>query len=396
MSTTPFVEDIFIKFRDHILSQNLPIQYQDYSPIDSFYTKLIGGEQITKNQANFILKILEKYKKNSAVAGYDYTDLLIHASWKMPFRQLDLSKKIYVEKNQSSVIEICLKFPYQLKSEFEKQIDDGKSPTYKSNYWDNENKIRRLNLYDYNLIHLYEFAARHDFEIDETFMSVMADVEEIWQNCENITPCCEIIDDEIVLKNVPSSTLSWWNDNRSHQHFDDLLLAKSMGCFLNKTPENLIEKIAVSKETTFWIKNNDDFFCLYNHLDSKVVIILDRTSKILDWLQQFVVDAEKNGVSRDLIKVCFRDSKEESRGVNEWVKAAGVGGKIDQGRIFIFEHKPAKWLFKDPDDVKIVVTNNLYPHVSQGIKDWIDSCSLSIYLGDIRPAEPKGKRIVEL
>jgi hypothetical protein len=178
---------------------------------------LIGGEQITKNQANFILKILEKYKKNSAVAGYDYTDLLIHACWKMPFRQLDLSKKIYVEKNQSGVIEICLKFPYQLKSEFEKQIDDGKSPTYKSNYWDNENKIRRLNLYDYNLIHLYEFAARHDFEIDETFMSVMADVEEIWQNCENITPCCEIIDDEIVLKNVPSSTLSWWVDNRAHQ-----------------------------------------------------------------------------------------------------------------------------------------------------------------------------------
>lgn len=396
MSNALSIEEIFIKFRDQILSHNLPIQGQDYSPIDSFYSKLIYKEQITQNQANFIIKLLEKYRNISAASGYDYVDELAIASWSMPFRRLDLSKKIYVEKNQTGGIEICLKFPYQLKAEFEKEIDIGHPRTYKSNYWDNDNKIRRLNFYDYNLIHLYEFAVKHNFEIDETFMCAMADVEEIWQNSDDITPYCEVINGEIELKNVAESALDWWKNNHTKKYFDDLLLAKSMGYLLRKKSENAVEKIASSRENMFWLKTNSDFFRMYKLLDAKVVVILDRTSKILSWLKQFVIDADNNGISRDIIKVCFRDNKDETRGVNEWVKEAGVGGKIDSGKIFIFEHKPAKWIFKDPETVKIVVTNNLYPHVSQSVKDWIDSCNIVICLGDIKPSEQKGKQIVEL
>jgi hypothetical protein len=40
-----------------------------------------------------------------------------------------------------------------------------------------------------------------------------------------------------------------------------------------------------------------------------------------------VADADKNGVSREEIKVCFRDTKELDSGLNEWIKAAEVGGK---------------------------------------------------------------------
>jgi hypothetical protein len=396
MSNALSIEEIFIKFRDQVLSHNLPIQGQDYSPIDSFYSKLIYKEQITQNQANFIIKLLEKYRNISAASGYDYADELATASWSMPFRRLDLSKKIYVEKNQAGGTEICLKFPYQLKAEFEKEIDISHPRSYKSNYWDNDNKIRRLNFYDYNLIHLYEFAVKHNFEIDETFMCAMADVEEIWQNSDDITPYCEVVKGEIELKNAAESALDWWKNNHTKRYFDDLLLAKSMGYLLRKKPENAVEKIAASRENMFWLKTNSDFFRMYKLLDAKVVVILDRTSKILSWLKQFVIDADNSGISRDIIKVCFRDNKDEIRGVNDWIKEAGVGGKIDSGKIFIFEHKPAKWIFKDPETIKIVITNNLYPHVSQSVKDWIDSCNIVVCLGDIKPSEQKGKQIVEL
>ena len=52
--------------------------------------------------------------------------------------------------------------------------------------------------------------------------------------------------------------------------------------------------------------------------------------------------------------------------------------------------------FKDKEDITIIATNNLYPHTSQVTKDWLDSHPCVIYLGDIKPSEQKGKKIVEL
>jgi hypothetical protein len=151
-----------------------------------------------------------------------------------------------------------------------------------------------------------------------------------------------------------------------------------------------------SLENSFWIKENQQFFDLYKEVNGKVCIILDRTSNVLEWLQRFVADADASGVSREDIKVCFRENKTESKGLNDWVKLAGVGGKVDTGRIFIFETKPAKWLFKEPKDVKIVVTNCLYPVTNNLTKDLISSHPCVIYLGDIKATEARGQKIVEL
>jgi hypothetical protein len=117
---------------------------------------------------------------------------------------------------------------------------------------------------------------------------------------------------------------------------------------------------------------------------------------MLPWLQNFVADADKSEVSREEIKVCFRDSKESDSGINEWIKIAGVGGKVETGRILIFESKPAKWLFKSDIDVTMLVTNNIFPSTSSMTKDWLRSHPCVIYLGDTRPTETKGQKIVEL
>jgi hypothetical protein len=123
---------------------------------------------------------------------------------------------------------------------------------------------------------------------------------------------------------------------------------------------------------------------------------LDRSSATLPWLQNFVADAEKSGVSREEIKVCFRDSKESSTGLNDWIKIAGVGGKVETGRILIFESKPAKWLFKADNDVTLLVTNNIFPPTNTMARDWFACHPCVIYLGDTRPTETKGQKIVEL
>jgi hypothetical protein len=395
MLKSVFAEDVFSSFTDLVTAGIISVQAQDHAPIISFYTRIYNNEPLTKNQANYILKILEKYKYLSAIAGLDYQHSLATLQWQRPFRILDLSKSMYVERSATGQIEVCLKFPFQLKTEFDAEINSG-SLLSKSSKWDPEEKVRRLNIYDFNLISLYEFANKHNFEIDESFMSVLADVEEIWQNSDDVVPYCEATDQGVELKNASPDAEEWWQQHCTKTVDNDLLLAKSMGFPLRKIPVNSVEKIASSQENAFWVKDKDQFFSIYKKVSGRVCVMLDRTSNTLQWLQTFVTEADKHAVSRDEIKVCFRDSKDSVTGLNEWIKLAGVGGKVETGRILIFESKPAKWLFKDSQDVTILVTNNLYPPTNNMAKEWFQHHPCVIYLGDIRPSEQRGQKIVEL
>jgi len=394
MLSSEFAEDVFVEFYKLVVQQKISIQGQDFSPISSFHEKIINSGELTKNQANFLIKLLEKYKTMSAIAGLDYGSKLADLKWRSPFRVLDLSKKIYVELRENK-LEICLKFPYQLKKEFEDEIEC-REALHAHSFWDSDDKVRRLDFYHYNLITLYEFVCKHNFEIDDTFMNVLSDVEEIWQNSEDAVPYSEYGTYGVQLKNASDETVEWWQSNKAGSTSKDLLLAKSMGFLYQEKPRNLVEKIAASQENSFWIKSNQDFFELSKSFSGKICVLLDRSSATLPWLQNFVADAEKSGVNREEIKVCFRDNKESITGLNEWIKVAGVGGKVETGKILIFESKPAKWLFKTDNDVTLVVTNNIFPPTNTMARDWFMCHPCVIYLGDTRPTETKGQKIVEL
>jgi hypothetical protein len=395
MLTSVFAEDLIEKFYEFVYDKNLPIQSQDHPPLESFYLKIINREQLTNNQANFAIKLLEKYRTLATAAGFHYSADLSAIQWKQPFRVLDLSKKIYVEKDDAGKAWICLKFPYQLKKQFEDEIDSIVD-YHKKSFWDPELKVRKLSLYDFNLIHLHEFATKHNFEIDDSFMLAVGEVEEIWQNSENVAPYSTSLNESVFLHNASSDAGHFWNIKAIGTYEDNLLLAKSMGYVFDGKPKNTVEKIASSPENSFWIKHNHELFDIYKKITGKICVVLDRTGNILTWLQQFVADADRAGIIRDDIKVCFRENKENNSGVNDWIKAAGVGGKVETGRILIFEYKPAKWLFKQADDVKMLVTNNLYPPTNQIAKDWFTAHPCVIYLGDIKPSEQRGQKIVEL
>ena len=394
MLPSEFAEDLFTEFYHWVSQQKISIQGQDFSPISSFHEKIINGSELTKNQANFLIKLLEKYKTMSAMAGFDYRPQLQDIKWRREFRVLDLSKKIYVELRENK-LEICLKFPYQLKKEFEDEVAS-RDALHVHGLWDPDAKVRRLDFYHYNLIALYEFACKHNFEIDDTFMNVLSDVEEIWQNSEDAIPYSEFGTYGVQLKNASDETAEWWQSNKAGSTDKDLLLAKSMGFLYQEKPRNLVEKIAASQENSFWMKTNQEFFQLAKSFSGRICVLLDRSSATLPWLQNFVADAEKSGVSREEIKVCFRDNKESTTGLNDWIKIAGVGGKVETGRILIFESKPAKWLFKASNDVTLVVTNNIFPPTNTMARDWFMCHPCVIYLGDTRPTETKGQKIVEL
>jgi hypothetical protein len=394
MLSSEFAEDLFVEFYNLVSQQKISIQGQDFSPISSFHEKIINSGELTKNQANFLIKLLEKYKTMSAMAGFDYRPQLQDIKWRREFRVLDLSKKIYVELRENK-LEICLKFPYQLKKEFEDEIAS-RDVLNTHGFWDTEDKVRRLDFYHYNLIALYEFVCKHNFEIDDSFMIALGDVEEIWQNQDDILPSSDLCSNWVTLFNASEETHAWWSVNKTDCYESDLLLAKSMGYPYRGKPYTTIEKLAASQENSFWMKTNQEFFQLAKSFSGKICVLLDRSSATLPWLQSFVADAEHSGVNREEIKVCFRDNKESTTGLNDWIKVAGVGGKVETGRILIFESKPAKWLFKADNDVTLVVTNNIFPPTNTMARDWFMSHPCVIYLGDTKPTETKGQKIVEL
>jgi hypothetical protein len=395
MLTSVYAEDLFESFYELYHKENLPCQQQDLSPMESFYLKIINGEPLTQNQANFLLKLLEKYKTIAAMAGLDYANTLSVVQWRQPFRVLDLSKKIYVDKDDKGQVWVCLKFPYQLKKEFDSEIHGGLDH-HTTSFWDAEKKVRCLSLYNFNLVQLYEFAQKHNFDIDDTFMIALSDVEEIWQNAEQVLPFSTVVGHTVFLNNATEDAETFWNKKAVNSYSDDLFLAKSMGYLYQGTPARIIENIAASTSNSFWIKTNKDLFSVYRSIVGKMIVVLDRTGNTLAWLDRFVTDADLAGVPRSDIRVCFRESKESNTGINGWIKHYNVGGRVEDGKILIFEYKPAKWLFKHSEDVKMLVTNNLYPPTNQLTKDWFESHPCVIYLGDIKPSEQRGQQIVEL
>ena len=94
----------------------------------------------------------------------------------------------------------------------------------------------------------------------------------------------------------------------------------------------------------------------------------------------------------------YRLNKEEDKfGFNQWVKDNELGGPVDDGKIFIFQQKPPKWLFSREVPVKIIVTNSLYPLPSNITQSWMDSHTCVCFVGEVKASRnTKDNKIVEL
>ncbi len=395
MTYSVYVEDIFVEFFDLCQGSNNFLQAQEHSACLSFYDHLQKGQQLTQNQANFLLKILSKYKLISKRLGIDYQDAIENPVWKNTFRTIDLSKKVFVEKSDTT-INICLKFPFSLKKEFDAEISGEQVNKYSR--WDHDRRLRILNAYDFNLIHLHDFCQKHGFEMDNSFLDMVSEVEEVWQHQEKVSPHSVVENDIVMLKNAPESAQQYWEENRKNSVNQDLFLAKSMGysATIDRTEKTHLEKICSSKEKYFWFNSLHDFFRVYKEVGGIAAILLDRNTKdTLGWLKNFVEFSDQH-VPREDIKVCFREESEKNSVLNFWIKEQGLGGKVDTGKILIFQHKPPKWLFAKNVDVKIILTNSYTPHVEPLASTWILSHPCVCYVGDVKPTPPRNLKIAKL
>ncbi len=397
MSKSPYIEDIFNEFYLLTATQRLLVSKQDLTATYSLQEYCINDERyLTLNQGNYLLKILSRYQDESAQLGLDYKNNLISPVWKKNFRTLDLSKRVFVEQDKNKKLWICLKFPFSLKETFDKEIKSDLSNS-DNNRWDHDRKLRMVEVYKHNVMHINEFVNHHGFEIDDSFLSLVSEVEEIWQQQDSITAYSLIDDRGVHLINACMDAETYFNEKKNGVYEHDIFLAKNMGYPLrtSKNPESVLEIICSKSANQFWLKENNKFFDLHKMAGGKSAILLDRNTKdLLGWVKKFVSDAEIAGCKED-IKVCFRESSEESSELNSWIKENRLGGKVEQGKIYIFLQKPPKWLFRDKIDVKIIGTNCYVPPLSDSVTSpWLFAHPCLCYLGTFKPTVVRNHKIV--
>lgn len=376
-----YIEDVLteiaVKYIDYLSVSN-----QDYLVLTSFYNIYNRGDTLTKNQAQLLLKILKRNRINFQIAGLDYQKQLENPLWKSNFRVLDYSKKVYVVDGEDGLPWVCLKFPYNLKDDF----DHFSKKQQLSSKWLPTDRVRKFVLYDCNLLSLYEFILEHRFDIDESFLEYFSNYEEILNQQENIIPYCTIENNTVNLVNATEQAIEWFSKNKTDNIDNNLLLAKSMGFKLLSPPTSTVEKIAASETNTFWFKSTEKFLTTLKQLSGKFVFILDRAYNNIEFLKEFISVAEELGFSPEEIKICFRFNSSEDKKFNSWVKENGHGGPVDQGKILIFNHKPAKWIFKNSIDVRVVGTNSVYTPTDVLTRTWFESHPCVCYVNSIKPS----------
>lgn len=397
MTKNFFIEDLLPEFcRINSMHGFIKI-HNEFRTLINFQNILDNNENLTQNQANLLVKILKKYQSVAEHHNLSCKDYLDNPQWKRPFRILDLTRKIFLKHQENNELIICLKFPFALKESFDLEFPS-RSNDYVISTWDVEEKIRKIPFDHINIVHLHDWAKQNHFEFSEDFLSLVNLVENFWNIEEKISPHSVIFDNFVVLINSTQDADEYFEKNRSGNIEQDLFLAKSMNfpLKLNTKPKTTIEKICAVEKNIFWIKEIEKFFQLCEKIQGKICVLIDRASERETWLKKFVEIAEKYPTERESIRVCFRDDKHDRGNFNQWVKDNRLGGSVNSGKYLIFENKPAKWLFKDNVDVKIIVTNNLYSNSNAWVNDWLASHPCVIHLSDVRPILKREKNIDSL
>lgn len=385
-----YIDDLFKKFHQH-----LPIYLtdsKDRAVLNSLLSSMESDLFLTKSQAGLTVKLLRKYTHVLDGLGVDYNKIIDDNKWSKAFRILDFSKKVWVEYIDKNYV-FCIQFPFDYVAIFKEFL---KTQNIKSSLYDRSKGYNVVGIYDINCIALLDFCNRYMFEIDDTFLDVVSYTEEVWNNEDSIVPYSYIDYGEVKLCNSTTDAIEYFDDNKKNNIEFDILLSAGMGYPLRIPTKNksLVEKIASSTSNFFHCENIDDFFTVFKIVNDTTAIILDRHTDELTWLKEFVSSANQCGVERKNIKVCFRDSG--TTALNTYIKQNHLGGKIDSGKIFIFRHKPAKWLCSKEISVKIVATNNLFSLSPHSAQLWLETHPFVFYLNPMSISVSKDKNIVEL
>ncbi len=203
MKKLPYIEDHIVAMGDHQLSWPprdplINLARYDVGVVDSMYTQVQSGTGFTDRQAILAHKIVCKYHRQWTAAGYDISEHIINARFRLPIRQVDRVKRIDIDQGR-----IRIRFPYD--QEIISDIRSKISEIPGSLYFDKEQRCWTMALIEPRVIWAHEFGQQYGFEFDNEFVSTLESIRQY----QGYSICLRPVESGFEIANAESSLVEY-------------------------------------------------------------------------------------------------------------------------------------------------------------------------------------------
>jgi hypothetical protein len=338
------IEDLIVAIA---FTHTIKTNQWDTTLVYSFADQIGRGVGFTEKQGTVALRIIKTYSTQLSIAlNLDIQNILKNPTYRYPFRQINNTKKISIQKNTVFGQVIKVEFPYN-----ESYVNTIKKNRDRLEYaqWNPEEKAWIFALTESSIQILSDLFGKEYFEFDEVFQLYQEQANVIQEHMEEFVPMLSLEDGNPVFKNIPKNLpelettdimqalfearrkgVTAWSDEIFNK-FDSIGITPIVKTFLNSDPGEhfhinsandpiscLLPFIKNMSPTLFIIPGGTEFAKLnsaYNFLksagfenkDMSVMFRLD--SKIDQNFNNFVKENELNSPIGEKTKIVFISSK---------------------------------------------------------------------------------------
>lgn len=167
MKKLPYIEDYIVLMSEHVLSWPIrepviKLARYDEPIVESMNGQIASNTGFTDKQSVLAHKIVIKYRRQWASAGYDVGHLIDTPKYRLPIRTIDRRKRIVLEDSY-----IAISFPYD--QDLISHIRAGVAQVPGSLYFDRDSRQWRAGITEQRLIWVKEFGLKFNFDFDQAF-----------------------------------------------------------------------------------------------------------------------------------------------------------------------------------------------------------------------------------
>ena len=225
----------------------------DSQLIYSFADQIGRGNGFTEKQSTLALKILKRHSADiSAQVRINIDQFLENPTYKYPFRQINITKKIDIVSDSHWGRVAKVQFPYN--EEYVNQIRKSRDELNHA-VWDKDEKSWIFSVTEANIQFLMNLAEKENFQVDEEFKKYANQSNEILQNMEHHAPMLVVKDNALkfvnISKNIPELTTT--------NILEALFIARRCGISIwDETISNFIDSDMVTPLVREFLKNDPD------------------------------------------------------------------------------------------------------------------------------------------
>jgi hypothetical protein len=240
----------------------------DVKVVESFAEQSTAGIGLTDKQAVLARDLVYKYERQLRKLGVDISTVKETVQYRLPIRELDRSKRIWVENDR-----IKVRFPYKTDV-----IELVRATSKESNGhigWNVKDRIWECDVTEYTVNWAHTFATTHGFEIDATVQHLMDQILAV----ESVPYAIQLqASDQLEITNAPDTLKEYVAQNLGGFALDNLLNLVDHAPLLGYTIDSDIESAVIQAYSS-------RFYSLCTNRELKVDLNIPTQDQIAEIVQ---------------------------------------------------------------------------------------------------------------